>query len=268
MEWLWLVPGLLAAGAVGGVLAGLFGVGVGVVLVPVMAGLLPLPGVDEALLIKLAIGTSLAMTAPTSWLAAQRHARGGTLDAGLLRRWAPGMVLGVLAGVALAGLVPGAVLIAVFGVTSLLVAFYVGLAGPGWRLGEAVPKGLGGQGLAALVGGVSAAMGVGGGTLGVPALVLFGVPVARAVGTAGGFGVLIAVPATLGMIGAGWGLPGRGFGALGFVSLPGVALMLPVAMLATPWGVRLAQRLPARLLRSSFAVLMALLGLRMLYGLY
>ncbi len=265
MDWLALAPGLILAGAAGGVLAGLFGIGVGVVLVPVMAGLLPLPGVEEALRIKLAIGTSLAMTVPTSWLAARGHAARGTLDAGLLRRLAPGMLLGVGLGVVLAGWVPGGVLVLVFGAVALLVAGLFLL--PGARIAAALPGGLWGQALAAGVGGVSAMMGVGGGTLGVPALVLFGVPVGRAIGTAAGFGVMIALPASLGFVLAGWGLEGRGAGALGFVSLPGVALMLPPAMLATPFGVALAQRLSARVLRHSFAAGMAAIGLRMLASL-
>ncbi len=265
MEWLWLAPGLVLAGLAGGLLAGLFGIGVGVVLVPLMAGLLPLPGVEEALRVKLAIGTSLAMTVPTSWLAARGHAARGTLDAALLRRLAPGMLVGVGLGVVLAGWVAGALLVLVFGVVALVVAGLFLM--PGMRLGAALPGGLPGQALAGVVGGVSAMMGVGGGTLGVPALVLFGVPVGRAIGTAAGFGVMIAAPASLGLVLAGWGLEGLGMGALGFVSLPAVALILPPAMLATPWGVRLAQRLPGRALRLGFAAMMAALGLRMLSSL-
>ena len=137
MEWLAVAPGLLLAGALAGVLAGLFGIGVGVVLVPVMAGLLPLPGVAPELRVQLAVGTSLAMTVPTSWLAARRHAAAGRLDAALLRRLGPALVLGVLAGVALAAWVSGAVLTGLFGVVALAVAVYVALpsralAVPAW----------------------------------------------------------------------------------------------------------------------------------------
>ena len=249
----------MLAGACGGLLAGLFGLGVGVVLVPVMVGLLPLPGVEEAVRAKLAIGTSLAMTVPTSWLAARRNARLGSLDLGLLRRLAPAVLLGVALGVGCAAWVSGAVLTVVFGVVALGVAAYVA-----WPTRPRPLPALLRQAVAALVGGLSAMMGVGGGTLGLPFLVLLGVPVGMAVGTAAGLGVLIALPAALGMVLAGWGVPGRGVAALGYVSLLGLALMLPPAMLATPWGVRLAHRLPARALRLIFAAIMAGLGLRML----
>lgn len=254
-----LALGLLLTGAGGGLVAGLFGMGVGVVLVPVLAGLLPLPGVDPALRVKMAVGTSLAMTVLTSWLTARRNARLGSMDAALLRGLAPGVLVGVLVGVTLTSWVSGAALSLVFGVAALAVAALVA-----WPPRPLTPPEPLRQSLAALVGGVSAMMGVGGGTLGVPFLVALGVPVRTAVGTAGALGVLIALPAALGMVAAGWGVAGRGEWAVGYVSLLGATLMLPPALLATPVGVWLAHRLPPWVLRLAFAGLMVTLGLRML----
>ncbi len=253
---------LLAAGALGGLLAGLFGVGMGVALVPaaVLAG--PLLGVAPDVALRLGLGTALALTLPTSALAAWRQHARGALDVALFRRWAWPLLAGAVLGAVAVAFVPAAWLARVFGVLALVVAGYLAF----WPAGSVLAARPPGGALPVSVGCFSALMGVGGGTLGVPAMVLFGVPIGTAVATASGFGVLVAGPAALGLMAAGWGVEGRPWGSLGWVSLPMVALLLPVAMAATPLGVRLAGRLPARVLRLAFAGFMALVGVKMLMG--
>jgi uncharacterized membrane protein YfcA len=251
---------LLAAGALGGLLAGLFGVGMGVTLVPaaVLAG--PLLGVAPDVALRLGLGTALALTLPTSALAAWRQHARGALDVALFRRWAWPLLAGAVLGAAAVALVPAWVLARVFGVLALAVAGYLAF----WPAGSVLVARPPGGALPVGLGCFSALMGVGGGTLGVPAMVLCGVPIGTAVATAAGFGVLVAGPAALGLMAAGWGVAGRPWGSLGWVSLPMLGLLLPVALATTPWGVRLAARLPARMLRLGFACFMALLGAKML----
>ncbi|MCX7932216.1 MAG: sulfite exporter TauE/SafE family protein [Rhodovarius sp.] len=264
MGWLIGIGLLAAAGWIGGLLAGLFGVGVGVVLVP--AALLAAPAFEVApeVALKLGLGTALALTLPTSLLAALRQHRAGRFDRALFRRWGPPLLAGACLGTWLAAVAPAGWLGAVFGVLALLIAAYLGLLPPAARIAAAPPAGVAGALVPAAVGGCSVMMGVGGGTLGVPAMCLLGVPIGAAVATAAGFGVLVSAPATVGLILAGMEVAGRPWGSLGWVSLPMAALLLPIALAATPVGVRLAGRLPPVLLRRAFALFMAAVGLKML----
>jgi uncharacterized membrane protein YfcA len=266
MDLLALAVCLAIAGAAGGFLAGLFGLGVGVILVPVMTALPLMPGVTEANRMPVALAVSLAVTVPTSALAMTAHARRGSLNMPLMKQLAPGMLAGVLLGCWGAITLPASTLQAVFGVVALLVGLWLGLAGPQSRLSDRLPPEPARSGVAAAVGGVSAMMGVGGGTLGVPALVLFGTNISEAVALGSGFGVLIAAPATLALIWAGWGITGAPMYGLGYLDLAAMLVVLPLALLATPLGARAAHRLPRLLLRKGFAGLMALLGVKMLWA--
>lgn len=266
MELAALGAALALAGAAGGFLAGLFGLGVGVVLVPVMVALPLTPGVTPDSQMKVALAVSLAVTVPTSALAMIAHARRGALDMKLLKALAPGMLAGVMLGCWGATVLPAGVLQAVFGVVALAVACWLGLAGAHPHMAHALPPEPWRALISAIVGGVSAMMGVGGGTLGVPALVLFGSPIGPAVALGSGFGVLIASPATLGLIWAGLDAPGRPLYGVGYLDLLVVAIVLPVALLATPLGARMAHRLPPVLLRRGFAGFMGLVGIKMLWA--
>jgi uncharacterized membrane protein YfcA len=118
------------------------------------------------------------------------------------------------------------------------------------------------------IGSVSAMMGIGGGTLGVPLLSLLGYPIRAAVATASAFGVIIAIPATLGMILGGWGDARVPPFSLGYVSLIGFALIAPSSIIATPWGVKLAHTIPPLLLKRAFAVFLAITSARMFWSIF
>jgi len=254
---------LFAAGLAAGLIAGLLGVGGGIVIVPVLFQLFTMLGIDPAITMHLAVGTSLASIVPTSISAVRSHIRRDAVDFDLLRRWAPAVVVGTLGGAALAGAVHGRVLTLVFGTVALSVALYMALVRDGARLRDRLP-GLWPQRLiAAAIGAFSAMMGIGGGTLTVPALVLCDYPIRRAVATSSAVGMIIAIPGTLGFMMTGWDVAGRPPLSLGYVSLLGLMLTAPTAMLTAPFGARLAHAINPRWLRRAFALFLTLTAARM-----
>ncbi|MGG5807750.1 sulfite exporter TauE/SafE family protein [Falsiroseomonas sp. CW058] len=267
---IWLA-GLAAAmavtGLVSGTLAGLLGVGGGIVIVPVLFNVFPLFGIAEAVQMKLAVGTSLATIIPTSIQSARKHFAKGTMDVALLRSLAPSIAVGVLLGTLLAIWLKGGALTLVFALVAVAVALNMGLTGVEWRLRESFPSGAPRHGIGGFIGTVSAMMGIGGGTVGVPILSMFGAPIRGAVATASAFGIIIAVPATIGFVWAGLGNPLLPPASLGYVNLIGFALIVPTSMLAAPWGVKLAHSIPPLLLKRAFAAFLAVTALRMFYSL-
>ena len=228
----------------------------------------PAFGVPEAVQMKLAVGTSLATIIPTSIQSARKHHAKGAMNVPLLRALAPSIAVGVLAGTALGIFVEGRVHTAVFAVIAAVVAAQMAFTPVDWRLRDSFPTGAPRLALGGFIGGVSAMMGIGGGTVGVPLLSMFGTPIRGAVATASAFGVIIAVPATIGFVHGGWGVAGLPPGSLGYVNLVGVALIVPSSLIAAPWGVRLAHGIPPLLLKRCFAVFLGVTVLRMLWGLF
>lgn len=267
---LWLAGlalAMAATGLVSGTLAGLLGIGGGIVIVPMLFNVLPLFGIPEAVQMKLAVGTSLATIIPTSIQSARKHFAKGTMDVPLLRSLVPSIGAGVLIGTILGIWLTGETLTLVFAVVALAVALNMATTGTDWRLRESFPTGAPRHGIGGFIGTVSAMMGIGGGTVGVPILSAFGAPMRAAVATASAFGIIIAVPATAGFVWAGWGdalLPPF---SVGYVNLIGFALIVPTSMLAAPWGVKLAHSIPPLLLKRLFAAFLAVTSARMIWSL-
>ena len=262
-----LAAAMAATGLVSGTLAGLLGVGGGIVIVPVLFNVLPLFGIPEAVQMKLAVGTSLATIIPTSIQSARKHFAKGTMDVALLRSLAPSIAAGVLLGTVLAIWLRGDALTLVFALVASAVAVNMATTGAGWRLRESFPTGVPRHGIGGFIGTVSAMMGIGGGTVGVPILSAFGAPMRAAVATASAFGIIIAVPATIGFVWAGWGNPMLPPFSVGYVNLIGFALIVPTSMLAAPWGVKLAHSIPPLLLKRIFAAFLAVTSVRMIWSL-
>lgn len=255
---------LLATGLVAGFIAGLLGVGGGIVIVPVLFHVFAQLGIDLEVRMHLAVGTSLSTIIFTSWRSVRAHRARGAVDDALLRSWIVPVLIGVLLGSVWASALGGPLLTGIFAVVALAVALHMAFAPDEWRLVELPPAGAARRALGVMIGLFSVLMGLGGGTLGVPIQTLMGISIRRAVGTAAGLGLIIAIPGTLGFVLAGLDTPGRPLLSLGYVNLLGFALIVPTTVLAAPWGARLAHTLPRPALRRAFAAFLALTSLRML----
>jgi uncharacterized protein len=260
-----LALGLLLAGAVSGLTAGMLGVGGGIVVVPVLYHVLDLVGVEAGIRMHIAVGTSLATIIPTSFSSVSAHNRKGAVDWALLRRWFIPMLVGVAIGSTLAGIARGQTLALVFAAVAIPVALHLAFGGEERRIADALPRGTVGLALPAFIGGLSTMMGIGGGTIGVPTMTLFGVPIHRAVGTASAFGVIISIPGTVGAILAGWNAHGLPPYSFGYVNLLGFLLIAPVSYFAAPFGANLAHEMDRKKLRAIFALFIAITAARMLY---
>jgi uncharacterized membrane protein YfcA len=257
---------LLVAGSCGGLLAGLLGVGGGIVIVPVLYMLFPFLDIAPEIRMHLAVGTSLATIIPTSVMSARSHYKRGGVDLELLKTWGPWILVGALIGTYLGGRVAGEVLTLIFAVVALLVAANMAFRPDGMTLAPAFPRGLLRGILGLVIGGFSVMMGIGGGTLSVPLLTAFSYPVRRAVGTAAAVGLIIALPGAFGFMLAGWGHNGLPPLSLGYVNLLGFALIVPTSMAMAPLGAKIAHAIRPKLLRWLFALFLLLTALRMFYG--
>jgi uncharacterized membrane protein YfcA len=260
-----LALGLVLSGIAGGLVAGMLGVGGGIVIVPILYHVLALVGVDESLRMHVAVGTSLAIIIPTSFSSVRAHNLKRAVDWELLRRWAAPMVVGVLIGSALAGIASGRALSFVFVCVAVPVSLYLAFGGADRRIADHLPGGAGGLALPAFIGGISTMMGIGGGTVGVPAMTLCGVPIHRAVGTASAFGIIISIPGTIGAVIAGWHAQHLPPWSFGYVNLLGFVLIAPASYLMAPVGARLAHAMDRKRLRLLFALFIAVTAGRMLW---
>ena len=263
-ETLLLLLGVaVAAGVFGGILAGLLGVGGGIVIVPALYLSLSAAELGEGVAMQVAVATSLATIVFTATSSSRAHHLRGAVDVALLRRWAPWVILGVVAGSLLGAVVDGRVMVAVFGVVASLVAvnMLLGQGNPTSQPRQAPPAAWAATGVFA--GGVSALMGIGGGTVCVPALSYLGYDIRRAVGTSAALGLVIGIPATLVYIVTGLWAEGRPPLSLGYVSLPALLVITPFSTSFAKLGARLAHAIPMRALRACFGLFLAATAIRM-----
>ena len=260
-----LALGLLIAGVVSGLVAGMLGVGGGIVVVPVMYHVLAAMNVPEDLRMHVAVGTSLATIIPTSISSLRAHAKKGAVDWELLKRWVWPMLAGVVVGSVLAGSVRGQTLALIFGLVALPIAAQFGFGKETWRLADRLPGGVGGMALQFGIGGISTMMGIGGGALGVTSMTLCGVPIHRAVGTASVFGAIVSIPGTIGAAIAGFGVAGLPPYSLGYATLLGFLLIAPVAFFTAPAGAAIAHMADRTRLRKMFALFIAITAAKMLW---
>jgi uncharacterized membrane protein YfcA len=253
-EILLLLAALMAAGLVGGVVAGLFGVGGGTVIVPAVFYAFEVLGVGGEGNLHTAIGTSLLTIVATSWRSLKAHRSHGAVDEGVLKTWTPWVAAGALIGAAAAGVTSMEGLAIVYGVCLLVVAAQMGLLPERITLRRDLPTGWGRRATGTLIGGLSAMMGIGGGSFGGMMMTLCGRPIHQAVATASGFGLAIGAVATLGFVAFGWDAGGRPPLSLGYVNVPGAIVMAVLTTAVAPWGAKLAHALDRKVLRRAFAV--------------
>ncbi|MDB5542503.1 MAG: rane protein [Devosia sp.] len=262
-DMLLLGGGLVGASIVAGIVAGLLGVGGGIVIVPVLYWLFTFTHFPEDLAMHMAVATSLATIITTSISSMRAHHKRGAVDFQLLRRWAPALAVGALAGGLAARFFEPAVLTGIFGTVGILVAVNLTIPKP-LVIAEHLPPNPVQVVIATVIGFVSSLMGIGGGTLGVPTMAAFNYPIHRAVGTASAFGLVISIPAVIGFIVSGWDIPGRPPLSLGYVSLIATAIILPFTTYFAPLGARLAHALEPKWVKRAFAIFLTLTAIKML----
>ena len=258
---------LAAAGAVTGVLAGLFGVGGGAITVPILHEVFLILGIAPDVAMPLAVGTSLAIIIPTSLQSARGHHARGAVDTALVRAWALPVLVGVSAGVWIARFAPPQVFQAVFVAVASVNAVKLFFGRDSWRVAPEMPRGPLLRVYGLIVGLASALMGIGGGAISNLILTLHGRPIRNAVATSAAVGVIVSIPGAAGYVWAGWGRAGLPPLSLGFVSLMAFAVIVPTTLMTTPIGVRLAHTMPKRRLEIAFASFLALVSARFIAAL-
>jgi uncharacterized protein len=253
---------LLAIGAFAGVIGGLLGVGGGIVLVPAFFYAFGHLGYGGDQLMQVCVATSMATIVITSLRSVSAHNRKGAVDWSVLKTWGPALVIAAAVGTFVASRVSSMTLQAVFGILAGLAGLWMAFGRDSWRLGEAMPAEPVRSTLASAVAFFSAMMGIGGGTFGVPLMTLYGMPIHRAVATASGFGVLIAVPAVMGFL----FLPVADAPpyTIGAINIPAFLVVIGTTLLTTPLGVRLAHAMNPKPLKRAFAIFLTLVALNML----
>lgn len=254
---------LAAIGAFAGVIAGLLGVGGGILLVPAFFYAFQTLGFGGPGLMQMCLATSLATIIVTSVRSVHGHHKKGAVDWDILRGWAPGIILGAVLGMLSVAQLRSSTLQVIFGTLTLFVGLYIGFGRANWRLGSVMPTGVARMVTAPFIGFLSVLMGIGGGSFGVPLMRLFSIPMHRAVATAAGFGVLIAVPSVVGFLLTSMPGPVPPF-TVGAVNVVGFAVVIAMTLITTPWGVKLAHAMDPGPLKKVFAVFLTLVALNML----
>jgi uncharacterized membrane protein YfcA len=268
-ELLWLALAIVIGGVVTGLLAGLFGIGGGAVIVPVLYEVFRALGVPEEVRMQLCVGTSIAIILPTTVRSYLTHRQKGMVIPGVIRLWALPAVLGVTCGSVIAAFAPPAVFKIAFVVIAGFIASKFLFAGDRWNLGDELPGPVPMTLYGFTIGLAGSLMGVSGGSLSNIVLTLYGKSLHRAVATSAGLGVPITVVGTVGYILA--GLPHRAMlppFSLGFVSLIGLAVMAPVSSFAAPFGAKLAHALSRRALEIVFSIFLLSMSARFLVSLF
>ena len=262
-----LALALAGTGIVSGLLAGLFGIGGGAVIVPVMYQALGLMGIPDSVNMHVALGTSLAIIVPTALSSFRAHHARGAVDMEILRSWLLPVPLGVVAASFVAASLSGAGLRAIFAGIATLVALRLVFNRESWRLGRDVPKGPVRSAVGMLIGFLSTLMGVGGGILANAFMTLYSRPIHQAIATGAGVGILISIPGAIGYMAAGWGAENLPAFSLGYVNLLGVAIVMPLSLLMAPLGVRLAHALSKRQLEIAFGAFLLAIAARFTWSL-
>jgi len=262
-ELAWLAIAVIAGGVVSGLLAGLFGIGGGAVIVPVLFEVFRLLGVPEEVRMQLCVGTSLAIIAPTAVRSYWAHRAKGLVVPAVLRGWALPAVVGVAVGSLAAAIAPASVFELAFVVIAGIIATKLLAGREDWVLGRALPGRSGMTAYGFVIGLASSLMGISGGSLATLVMTLYRIPIHNAVATSAGLGVPITIAGALGYVVA--GLPHEALlplASLGFVSVIGVVLIAPISSYIAPLGARLAHRLSQRQLEISLGLFLIAASLR------
>jgi uncharacterized protein len=267
-EVIWLVAAVVSAGIMTGMLAGLFGIGGGAVIVPVLFEVFRVVGVPDEVGMQLCIGTSLAIIVPTTIRSYRAHRARGLVIAPVMRDWAVPSMIGVVLGSVAAAIAPAGMFKIAFVVIAGIIATKLLLGRDDWLIADDLPGRLTMNGYGFLIGLASSLMGISGGSLATLVLTLYGKPIHNAVATSAGIGVPITIAGTVGYCLA--GLPHQSQLpplSIGFVSVIGVLMMAPISSYVAPFGARLAHALPKRRLEVAFGLFLLVASARFLISL-
>jgi uncharacterized membrane protein YfcA len=263
-----LVVAVMVAGVATGILAGLFGIGGGAVIVPVLYEIFRILEVPEEVRMQLCVGTSMAIIVPTAIRSYLTHRAKGAVLMDVVRAWALPAVIGVALGSVIAYFAPSAVFKLVFMTVVTVIAIKLLFGRDSWRIAGELPGRVAMIGYGFLIGLTSSLMGVSGGSVSNMVQTLYGKPLHNAVATSSGLGVPITIAGTVGLMLAGWPkmamLPPF---SIGYVSLLGVAIMAPVSSFTASYGARLAHRLSKRQLEIGFGLFLLLVSARFVVSL-
>lgn len=253
---------LIATGSVAGMLAGLFGIGGGAILVPVFYQMLGILEVDDAIRMHIAVGTSLAIIVPTSLRSYFGHKAKGAVDMDLLKSFMIAVPLGVLLATLLVAGLSSSVLRGIFAFFTLIIGLKLLFGKEGWKLADDVPRGVGKFTAGTFIGFFSTFMGIGGGVFNNTFMTLFGRPIHQAVATSSGVGVLISIPGMIGYFWAGWDVQDLPPFSIGYVNLLLMMVIIPVTFVTAPIGVKLAHKLSKRKLEMGFGIFLMIVAIR------
>lgn len=253
---------LVLVGALAGIISGLLGVGGGIVLVPAFFYMFSALGYMSPGLMQICVATSLATIIITSARSVMAHHRKGAVDWTMLKQWTLPIAIGAILGVVVVSHLDTHTLQIIFGTMLLLIAAYMIIGKASWRLSDQPPGRIFTAWFGPLMGFMSVLLGIGGGSIGTPMQTLHNVPIHRAVATSSGFGVLIAIPSTIGFLFN--HVPDAPPYTVGAVNIPAFLVVVAVSVVTAPWGAALAHKLPARQLKLVFALFLMLIALNML----
>lgn len=256
----------LAAGAVAGLLAGLLGIGGGLVIVPMLVFCFSLQQIDPMVTMHLALGTSMASIIFTSVSSFRAHHKRGAVEWPLVRRIVIGIFVGTFLGSCLAARMSTSFLKGFFVVFLYYVATQM-LLDKKPEPSRQLPGLFGTFVVGSIIGAFSSLVGIGGGTLSVPFMTWCNVAVHRAIGTSAAIGFPIAIAGTAGYLFNGWHAANLPLYSVGYIYLPALFGLVVTSVLTAPFGVRLAHSLPVGRLKKVFAILLFAVGTRMLVSL-
>ena len=255
----------LCCGAVAGILAGLLGVGGGIVIVPMLLAIFPSQGVPSELCQHLALGTSLASIVITSISSSRAHHKRGAVHWDVVKNITPGILLGTFLGSLVASHLP-TLFLKLFFICFLIFVAIKMISRYQPKPGREIPGFVGTSAVGGGIGLISSFVGIGGGTLSVPFLTFCNIPMHEAVGTSAAIGFPIAVAGTLGYLLGGLNVPNLPTGCLGYIHLIALLGLASASFCTAPLGAKLSHSLPTPKLKQCFAVFLLIVAAKMLYN--
>lgn len=267
-ELLPLLLPLCSIGLIAGLLAGMMGIGGGIVLVPGLYYSFTALGYDPDIMMHMAVGTSLMIMVPTALSSARAHWQKNAVRTDLVRSIGPGILTGVVIGTGFAAMISGEGLKLFFAIAIAVLAFFMFLEPGRLKLLREMPSAMWRYVAGTVIGTVSCMMGIGGAVMNVPFMRMGQVPIHSAVGTAAALGLFVSIPGVIGFSLIGHGIEGRPPFSLGYAHIPASVIIAPVSVLCAPVGAMLAHWLPVKTMQRVFALFMMIVAVQIFFSVF